>query len=159
MRCDDVYIIGNIAGISGHGRQIAGTARNNDIAGVPIACVGRDLEQIAGFPYQANGATRLNRRLSDQRVLIDKLDDLGHRHESIGIAARICVPRQSALPVRRQQPQRIPALVAPGVGDLAALEHDVLDGTLAQAMTDGQPGMAGTDDEHVDGASRLAVCF
>ena len=46
---------------------------------------------------------------------VDELDDLGHRHEAVGIGAVVRVAGQPALPVRRQQAQRVPALVPPRV--------------------------------------------
>ena len=88
----------------------------------------------------------------------DELDDLGHRHEAVGIGAVVAIAGQAALPVRRQQPQRVPALAAPGVRHLAALEHDVIDRALAEAAARRQPGVPGADDDRrdvFDGGLRL----
>ena len=88
------------------------------------------------------------------------VDHLGHRHEAVGIGAFVAIAGQPALPVRRQQPQRIPALAAPGVGHLAALEHDVIDRALAEAAARRQPGVPGADDDGrdaFDGAAPLRL--
>ena len=77
----------------------------------------------------------------------DERDHLGHRHEAVGIVAVVTIAGQPALPVRRQQPQRVPAFAAPGVGDLAAFEHHVIDRALAEAAARRQPGVAGADDD------------
>jgi len=59
--------------------------------------------------------------------------------------------RQPTLPVRRQELQRIPAFVAPGIGNLAAFENDVVNGLLVQEVARRQAGMAGTNDDNVSG--------
>jgi hypothetical protein len=60
------------------------------------------------------------------------------------------IARESTLPIRRQQPKRVPALAAPGVGDLAALEHHVIDGALAETSARRQARMPGADDDRGD---------
>ena len=76
--------------------------------------------------------------------------DLGHRHEAVGIRAFVAIAGQPALPVRRQQPQRVPAFAAPGVGHLAALEHHVIDRALGEAAARRQSGVPGADDDRRD---------
>ena len=68
-----------------------------------------------------------HRRRDRARVAVDERDDLRHRPEAVGIVAVVAEAGQPALPVGRQQAERIPALGAPRVGDLAALEHDMVD--------------------------------
>ena len=92
-----------------------------------------------------------HRRVGHRRRTRDERDNLGHRHEPVGIRAFIAITGQPALPVRRQQPQRIPALVAPGIGHLPAFEHDVIDRALAEAMARRQSGVSGADDDRGDG--------
>ncbi len=87
-------------------------------------------------------------------ILVDEIDHLGHAHETVRVLACVVESRQTTLPIGRQQLQRIPALVAPGVRDLAALEHDVLDRTLAEEIARRQPGVASTNDDDVSGADR-----
>ena len=80
----------------------------------------------------------------------DELDHLAHRHVAVGIGAVVAIPGQPALPVGRQQPQRVPALAAPGVRHLAALEHDVIDRALGETSARRQAGMPGADDDRGD---------
>jgi hypothetical protein len=90
------------------------------------------------------GSDRSGYRL---RIGGDEVDDLRHRAIAVRVVAVIAEPRQTALPVRRQQPQRIPSLGAPGVGDFAALQQDVIDGTLREAAAHGKSRMPGADDD------------
>ena len=86
---------------------------------------------------------------------IDQLDNLGARRVPVGIRAVITEVRgKSALPVRREQPQRVPALATPRVRDLATLDYDVVDRPLTEEVTGGEPGVAGAYDnsrEALDG--------
>src|SRR5690606_10064267 len=70
----------------------------------------------------------------------------------VAIGAAVAIARKPALPVRRQQLQRIPPLSSPGVRDLAALEHDVVDRALGEAAAHREARVTGADDDHVDGA-------
>src|SRR5437764_5190806 len=53
---------------------------------------------------------------------------------------------QAALPIRREQAERIPALLAPGVSNLAALQHDVVDPAVAEATAHCEARVACADD-------------
>ena len=79
-------------------------------------------------------------------VALQELDQLGDRHEAVRVLAVVGEARQPRQPVGREQPQRIPALGLPRVGDLAALEHDVLERPLRQHPADREAGMPGPDD-------------
>ena len=70
----------------------------------------------------------------------------GHGPIAVGVVALVTEARQPALPVGGQQPERVPAFGPPRVGDLAALEHHVVDRTFGQAAAHGEAGMAGADD-------------
>ena len=72
----------------------------------------------------------LDRRRDDLGVTVDERDDLRHGPVAVRIVAFVAVAWQAALPVRRQQPERIPALGPPRVGDHPAFEHDVVDAAL-----------------------------
>ena len=87
-----------------------------------------------------------HRRRDRLRIVRDEVDDLGQRPVAVGIVALVAESRQPALPVGRQQPQRIPALGAPAMGDLAALQHHVIDRALREATAHGEAGVPGTDD-------------
>src|SRR6185503_16082254 len=90
-------------------------------------------------------------------VAVDEFDDLGRRHVTVGIGSRITIAGQAGLPVRRQEAERVPALVPPRVRDLAALEHDVLDAVRGERAAHREAGMPGTDDDSVDDASHSAT--
>jgi hypothetical protein len=85
---------------------------------------------------------------------IDQLDNLGARHVAVGVRAVVPKARKPALPVRRQEPKRIPTLTPPRVRDLATLDYDVVDRPLTEEVTGGEPGVAGAYDnsrEALDG--------
>ena len=81
----------------------------------------------------------------------DEVDDLRQRPVAIGIVAIIAKARQPALPVGGQQPQRIPSLGAPGMGDLAALQQHMVDRTLREAAAHRETRVPGADDDGGDG--------
>ena len=59
-------------------------------------------------------------------------------------------PGQPGLPVRREQPQRVPALGPPRVRHLTALEDHVVDRAFGEAAAHRQAGVAGADDHGGD---------
>ena len=95
-----------------------------------------------------------HRRRDRLRIARDEVDDLGQRPVAVGIVALVAEARQPALPVGRQQAQRIPALGAPAVRDFAALEQHVVDRTLGEAAAHGKSRVPRADDDGGDGASR-----
>ena len=125
--CDDQTLASNVSVACGHA--------------VPVVsrCDGRDRRVRAHRRRRESGETR------------DELDHLGHRHEAVGIAAVITIAGQPALPVWREEPQRIPTLAPPGVGHLAALEHHVIDRPIAETAAGRQACVAGADDDRGDG--------
>ena len=88
---------------------------------------------------------------------LDELDHLAHRHVAVRIRPVVAMAREVALPVRGEQPQRVPAFVPPGVRHLAALEHDMVDRPLAEEVAGGEAGVAGADDDRGDALDGLAV--
>ena len=68
----------------------------------------------------------------------------------MGIGARIAEPGQPALPVRREQPELIPALGAPALPDTAALEHDMIEAEIGQATAHGQSGLSSANHQRID---------
>src|SRR5262249_23286824 len=78
-------------------------------------------------------------------------NDLGNCSIAVRIVTGVAEARQPALPVRRQQPQRIPAFGAPRMRDLTALEDHVIDGAVRQAPAHGQAGVPRPDDHCGDG--------
>ena len=70
-------------------------------------------------------------------------------HEPVGIGPGVAMARQPRHPVRREQPERIPALAPPALGDPPALEHDVRDAARREAVAHRQAGLAGADDQDI----------
>jgi len=80
------------------------------------------------------------------RRTLEIRDDLVACHEAVGIVARVRIARQATLPVRRDEAERIPALVTPRVPDAVAFEDDVLDPTVGELAREREPGLARADD-------------
>ena len=113
------------------GRRAGCTARwRAPPFGPPLPVGGADRNPSSARPDRGDLGVRLHRRVDRVGVGGDVVDHLGHRHVAVGIVALVAVAGQAAQPVGREQAQRIPALRPPGVGDLAALEHDVIDRAL-----------------------------
>ncbi len=74
--------------------------------------------------------------------------DLLPEHETIGIRAFIVPARQAALPIRCDQTETVPAIVAPAFELTVALENDVFDSFLHQIPTDRKASLAAPDDEN-----------
>src|SRR5262245_61309087 len=96
----------------------------------------------------------VHRRIDHLRIAFDEADRFRSRAETVGIIAIIAEPGEPALPVWREQPKRIPAFRAPGVGDLTALEHHMVDCALGEASAHGEPGVARADDDGCNRANR-----
>jgi hypothetical protein len=76
----------------------------------------------------------------------DELDDFGARHVAARIGAFVVKAWEPAQPVGRQQPQGVPALAPPGVRQLAALEHDMVDRPLTEEVAGGEACVPGAYD-------------
>ena len=83
-------------------------------------------------------------------VAVDQPHDLAGGHVAVRIVPVVGEPGQPAEPVGGEQPQRVPALRAPRVRHLAALEDHVVDRARGEAAAHGQPAVAGPDDHHGD---------
>ena len=88
------------------------------------------------------------RRIDHRNEPIEVSDDLVLFHEAVRIVAGIRVARQCALPVRRDETERIPTLLAPGVRDGLLFEHKVIEACLLQVIADRQTRLPAADDEH-----------
>src|SRR5207248_8886000 len=64
-------------------------------------------------------------------------------------AAAVALAGKAAHPVRRQQPQGIPALRAPRVSGFAALDDHVVDRALRERVAHRQSAVARADDDDV----------
>src|SRR5690606_34748987 len=66
-------------------------------------------------------------------------------HKAVRVGPPIGKARQPGLPVGSEQAQGVPALPVPGIGNPPPLQHQVVDGQGAEAVTHGQPGVASAD--------------
>ncbi len=140
-------------------RPVARTARQHDRGTPPLAAIGDYAVAVGGSSHRTHMGVGLHGHPILARIPVDEADHLRHGHESIAIRAAIPITRQTALPVRSEQPQRIPALVPPRVRDFAALEHEVLDAAFRKAATDGEPRVTRADDDDVDGADSARLQY
>ncbi len=134
--------------------DVAGAAGQHDRAAAPLAAIGGDHISATVALHRGDVGMGLHRRRNGARITVDEFDGLGHRAVAVGIVALIAVAGQPALPVGRQQAQRIPALGTPCMGDLTALQHDMIDGALRQAPAHRQAGLAAADDNGCGGTNR-----
>src|SRR5690606_6806627 len=92
------------------------------------------------------------RRADAGRVAIQEPDQFRHGGVTIRVSTFIGLAGQTQLPVRGEQPQRIPALMAPGIRYRTAFDDHMVNRQIRQAVTHGQARVAGADDNHVYGA-------
>ena len=127
---------------------LASTTQRHQIAPLLVATWYPSPSVLTGD--RCDGGVRAHRRGGHDGEARDELDHLAHRHVAVGIGAVVAIAGQAALPVGRQQPQRVPALAPPGVRHLAALEHHVIDRALAETSARRQAGVPGPDDDRGD---------
>ena len=135
-----------------HDRLVERAVGQHHGAAQPVAAVGD--HPVADVVRLDPGHRGLREHRGRQRrsVARHEIGDLAGAHVAVGIVALVVPARKAAQPVGREQAQAIPALGAPGVGDLATLEHHVLERALPELAAHRQAVVAGTDDDHVDGA-------
>jgi hypothetical protein len=144
-------------GEGGNVGDIAGAGRDDDGTALPVAPIRAHQISGIGAAHRRDCRVGLQRSRDRFRVALDEIDDFGNRAIAIGIAAVVAVAGQPALPVRRQQAQRVPALRPPRVGDLAALHDHVIDGAIGEAAAHGQAGMSCANDDCGDGTNRVRL--
>ena len=93
---------------------------------------------------------RAHRRARARWQARDELNHLAHRHVAVGIRAVVAMAGKAALPVGREEPQRIPALAPPGVRHLSAFEDDVIDRPVGEKPARREAGVTGPDDDRGD---------
>ena len=110
---------------------------------------------IFGIAYHKAMKALAQRRPERCHIGVDIFDDLVAQHEAVRIGARVGIARQLALPVRRHQAERVPALRPPGMAGALLLEHHVVDATALEEPADRQAGLAGADDRHREVRDRV----
>ena len=149
------------------GGQTFGGARNHrggvdavgdhHLPGQPVAGAGVHGKLAVGrLAHRQHFDAFAQRRVEAGAIGVEVFDDLVLGHEAVGVGAAVGAvvgeARQAALPVGRDQAERIPARVAPLAEAALALEHHVLDTGLLQMPAHRQAGLAAADDHHVNAA-------
>src|SRR6202030_39856 len=88
------------------------------------------------------------RRLERGDEAVDVIDDLMANHKAMRIVAPVGKARQLALPVRRHQTERVPALGAPSMAGTLFLEHNVIYSRTLEVPADRQARLSAADDGH-----------
>src|SRR4029077_1224428 len=124
------------------------------------AVAGRDVISRLVVPYRCDRGLGAHGRIRERAVARDERDNLADAHIAVRIRPLVAIARQTALPVRREEPQRIPAFVPPGIRYLSALEDDLVDRSFGQTPAGGEAGMPGADHDGrdvFDGSAPAAV--
>src|SRR5262249_27422518 len=125
--------------------------RHDDVAGLPRPVSRTDKKAPRAATQVLDGDFLADRGVERPGVPFEVADGLGGGHVAGRIVAVVPPPREASGPVRAEELERIPPLRAPAVGYAAALEDDVVDGSIVQTVADSQTGRPGSDDEGVDG--------
>src|SRR5688572_2694667 len=133
-----------------HAGRVTRAARDDEAAALELALRRGNAVAVVGRPRFHDLGVPADRRVDSGRKAADEVDDLAHRHEAVWVVALVPVTGQTALRVRREQPQRVPTLAAPGVRDVAALEDNVLDRALGEHAAHREPGVPCADDDDGD---------
>jgi hypothetical protein len=118
-------------------RQVLPAGRHHDRAGGDLA-VGRRQDVPVARGCQPREFHPVAHRAVGGEVL-EPLDDLGGG----GIGVPWLLPEQPVHPAGRVQPERVPALGAPGVADPRPLQDKVFDTALGEGDAGREPGRPG----------------
>ena len=133
--------------------DVACAGRQHHRAAQPLTLVGAHQIALIGAAQRSDLGVRAYRRSDRLRIVGNKADGLGQGPVTVGIVSGVAKSGQPALPVWRQQPQRIPALGAPRVSNLAALENHVVDRAFGKAAAHGEASVSGPDNDSGDRAN------
>ena len=121
--------------------------RDDDLVGHAGAEGRVELEAPAGSAAQAgDGDPFEDGRLERRRVALEVADDLVLLHEAERLRPAVGKARELALPVRRDEAERVPPSLTPLVADLVLLEDEVVDPPLLEAIAHGQARLPAADD-------------
>ena len=93
------------------------------------------------WSWPVHSLRELARRVLGEVAVDEELDRLRYGAVRVRLAPLVPEAREPALPVGREEPQRVPALGLPRVSHLAALEDDVVDRALGEAAAHRQAGV------------------
>src|SRR5206468_8716355 len=105
---------GHLAGEPRYRGPVAGAAGDDDGPAGDLAAARRDQVTVPGLPHRGDILAGPDRRAGDRGEALDEIGHLAGGHVPVRVLAFVAKARQAALPVRREQPQRVPALAAPG---------------------------------------------
>ena len=138
----------------GQARDVARARRQHHGPAPPLAAVRAHEISRPLAANRGNGRVGSDRSRDRLGIVPEEVDHLRQRPVAVGVVALIAEARQPALPVRGEQPQRIPSLGAPRMGDLAALQQHMVDRTLREAAAHREPRVPCADDHGGDGTNR-----
>jgi hypothetical protein len=133
-----------------HDGPVARPARDDHRPAGDRAAGRQHLVPVVSAAHRRDVRVRPDGSTRGRREALDELGYFPGRHVAVGIRAVVTETRQAALPIGREQPQRIPALPPPRVRDPAALKHDVIDRAVAKEMAGRQAGVTRADDDRGD---------
>ena len=127
-------------------RNLIAAGRNHHLFG-EMDAVGRIkheamLRVAAQMPHRDAFAQRRAER-ADEIVHVG--DNLIAQHEAVRVRTAIRKARQLALPVWRNETERVPTFGAPGVTGTLLFEHNMIDAALGQIPADRKPRLAAAD--------------
>ena len=133
------------------GADVASAAGQHHASAPPRALVGRHVVAvvvIVGLRHSGHRGAGVDGRIDGGGIPLEEADELVPGHETVGIAGFVSETRESRLPVRSEQGERVPPLRPPGVGNVAAFEHDVVDGPVGHALAHREPVVATAHDHN-----------
>jgi hypothetical protein len=139
-------VIGQPLGEARNPRPMVPARGDDDPIGDQIARARLKLERSVDAAERADGDSLADGRPERGRVRLEVVDDLLLSHEALRIRSRVGEAGERALPVRRDQAERIPAALAPFGGDSVTLQYDVVDPARLQPMTHREARLARADD-------------
>lgn len=80
-------------------------------------------------------------------IAVEVGDDVLPRHMTLGVGTGIGVSGERQCPIRRDQGEAVPS-VPPGLPDLAAFEHHMLEAQCAQFTAHSKAGLPRADDHN-----------
>ncbi len=132
-----------------HERHIAVAGGHHHVGRPPGALIGRDLEGGVEAPHPQHRRLALHRRVERAGVLLEIGGDLRHGHVAVRVGSGVAEARQTTLPVRSQQTQRVPSFTAPALGHPASFEDHVVDATRGETAARRETGLPAADDDGV----------
>jgi len=147
-----LHALRHTLGDARHDRLVERTAGQHDDTAQPVAATGDHAIARAVRLDPAHRGLGGHRSRQRRSIARHEIGDRAGAHVAVGVGALVVPAWKATQPVGCEQTQAIPAFGSPGVRDLATLEHHVLERALPELAAHGQAAVAGTDDDHVDGA-------